>query len=265
MAHPHGARLEVVQRDPLGKSQGLHEFGIVEAAGHQVLLVEVAPRPGEVVVRVVDHGLHVVRVTALEGERPHAGGLYLFAEREELRPGRRRLPAIFFEELLVVPHRVGRGHEGDAVGPSLVGVPGQGSGQERFAPGAVAFPAGLVEELVQGQQVAVSDQRPVVQPGVGDLGEGPFQNAHPHLVVDAGIAVKIDYHAFVFLFVGPGALEEEFQALPAFEKRDLDADLRLVLCFHNGRKRHEDTEQQEEAEPGHDWITDGFELQGPVG
>ena len=217
VAHAHGAGLEVVERDPLREGQGFDEFGIVETAGHQVLLVEVAPRPGEVVVPVVDHGLHVARVTPLEGERPHAGGLDLFAEREEFLPGLRRFPAPFLEHVLVVPHGKGRGHEGDAVGLALVGVPGQRAGQERLAPGAVPLPAGLVEELVQGQQVAVADERPVVEAGVGDLGEGPFQDAHPHLVVDAGIAVKVDHYALVLLFVGPGALEEELQPLAALE------------------------------------------------
>ena len=107
---------------------------------------------------------------------------------------------------------------------------------------------------------------PVVQPGVGDLGEGPFQDAHPHLVVDAWIAVEVDHHAFVLLFIGPGALEKELQSLAALEERDLDADwwlflvrglwlsldgtlgpariLRLVLRFGNGHDRREYAEQQ---------------------
>ena len=229
VAHAHGARLEKVERDSLRKGQRLDEFGIVETAAYQVLLVEVPFRPGEVVVRVVDHGLHVARVTALEGERPHAGGLDFFAKRKELFPCGRRLPAVFFEEVLVVPHRVGRCHQGNAVGLTLVRVLGQGTGQERFAPGAVPLPVGLVEKLVQGQQVAVADERPVVQAGVGDLGEGAFQDAHPHLVVYAGIAVKVDHYALMLLFIGPGALEEELQPLAALEKRDFDANRALGL------------------------------------
>ena len=260
VTHAHGARLEVVQRDPLCEGKGLDEFGVVETAGHQVLLIEVPLRSGEVVVAVVDHGLHVARVPALEGEGPHPGGLDLLAQVEELLPGRRRFPAVFLEHVLVVPHGVGRRHQGDAVSPSLVGVLGQGPRQERFAPGAVPLPVRLVEELVQGQQVAVADERPVVEAGVGDLGEGPFQDAHPHLVVDAGIAVEVDHHVFVLLFVGPCAREEELQALAALEEGDLDADrglcLRcpirpLVLRFGSGRERREYAEQQEESEQDH--------------
>ena len=217
VAHAHGTRLEVVERDPLRKGQGLDEFGIVETAPHQVLLVEVPFRPGQVEVRVVDHGLHVARVTSLEGERPHAGGLDLFAKCKELFPGGRRLPAVFFEEALVVPHRVGRRHQGNAIGLTFVRVLGQGTGQERIAPGAVPLPVRLVEKLVQGQQVAVADERPVVQAGVCDLGEGAFQDAHPHLVVYAGIAVEVDHYPLMLLFIGPGALEEEFQPLAALE------------------------------------------------
>ena len=112
VAHAHGARLEVVQRNPLREGQRLGELGIVVTAGHQVLLVEVSLRTGEVVVAVVDHDLHVARVPALEGEGPHPGGLDLLAQVDELLPGRRRFPAVFLEHVLVVPDGVGRRHQG---------------------------------------------------------------------------------------------------------------------------------------------------------
>ena len=116
-----------------------------------------------------------------------------------------------------------------------MGVLGQAPGKERFAPGAVALPTGLVQELVQRKQVAVPDERPVVQAGVGDLGERPFQDAHAHLVVYAGIAVKVDLYAFMLLFVGPGGFEEEFETLAALENRHFDAYRGLVLRFGTGR------------------------------
>ena len=61
------------------------------------------------------------------GEGRYPGGLF-FAQGVELAPGFGRLPAVFFEHVLIVPYGVNYVEEGDAIGLPLVGVAVQTAG-----------------------------------------------------------------------------------------------------------------------------------------
>ena len=84
---------------------------------------------------------------------------------------------MLFEHRLVVPDGRDGVAEGDSVGLALGGEVVEAAGQERVAPGGVAFPVGSVEELIEGQDAAGTDEGPVIKRGVGELRVGAFEDA----------------------------------------------------------------------------------------